>query len=96
MCGTNMPPRTFSTAGEPNGTHCTLLCGQTSREQLSLQQAQALTLKNDTQVLASQFASPRAGEIVTETRSAFVRSFTANVTGAQGNSQAGSACFPNR
>ncbi len=53
--------------------------------QLTLQDAEAMALKNHPQVLASQANYLRAGEIVTETRSAYYPAVNGNVTGAQAN-----------
>ncbi|HEX4770796.1 MAG TPA: TolC family protein [Bryobacteraceae bacterium] len=53
--------------------------------QLSLQDAQAIALKNHPQVLAAQANFLRAGQIVTEARSAYYPSLNGNITGAQAN-----------
>ena len=63
----------------------TLLTGQTAGPQLTLQDAEAMALKNHPQVLASQADSLKAGEIVTETRSAYYPALNGNITGAQAN-----------
>jgi outer membrane protein len=62
-----------------------LVCAQTPGSQLTLQDAEALALKNHPQVLASQANYLRAGEIVTETRSAYYPTLNGNITGAQAN-----------
>src|SRR5260370_40557936 len=66
------------------GISC-LLRAQATGPQLSLQDAHALALKNHPQVLASQANYLRAGEIVTETRSAYYPALNGNITGAQAN-----------
>jgi len=63
----------------------TTLWAQTPGPQLTLQDAQATALKNHPQVLASQANYLRAGEIITEVRSAYFPSLTGNITGAQAN-----------
>jgi outer membrane protein len=63
----------------------TLLCGQATPPPLTLQDAQAIALKNHPQVLASQANSLRAGEFVTEARSAYFPALNGVVTGAQAN-----------
>ncbi len=58
---------------------------QTTGPQLTLQDAEAMALKNHPQVLASQANYLRQGEIVTETRSAYYPALNGNITGAQAN-----------
>jgi outer membrane protein len=53
--------------------------------QLTLQDAQAMALKNHPQVLAAQANFLRAGQIVTEARSAYYPALNGNITGAQAN-----------
>jgi outer membrane protein len=53
--------------------------------QLTLQDAHAMALKNHPQVLASEANSLRAGEVVTETRSAYYPALNGEITGAQAN-----------
>lgn len=62
-----------------------LLCGQATPPFLTLQDARAMALKNHPQVLASQANFLRAGEIVTEARSAYYPAVNGVVTGAQAN-----------
>ncbi len=62
-----------------------VVCAQTTGSQLTLQAAEAMALKNHPQVLASQANYLRAGEIVTQTRSAYYPALNANITGAQAN-----------
>jgi outer membrane protein len=61
------------------------LPAQVAGPQLTLQDAQTMALKNHPQVLASQANYLRAGEIVTETRSAYYPALNGNITGAQAN-----------
>ena len=66
-----------------------LVCGQTTQPpQLTLQDAQAMALKNHPQVLASQANYLRAGQIVTESRSAYFPTLNGNITGAGANTSA--------
>ena len=53
--------------------------------QLTLQDAEAMALKNHPQVLAAQANFLRAGQIVTEARSAYYPTVNGNITGAQAN-----------
>lgn len=53
--------------------------------QLTLQDAEAMALKNHPQVLAAQANFLRAGQIVTEARSAYYPALNGNITGAQAN-----------
>jgi len=62
-----------------------LLCGQATPPPLTLQDAQALALKNHPQVLASEANSLRAGEVVTEARSAYYPALNGEITGAAAN-----------
>lgn len=62
-----------------------LLDGQSATPQLSLQDAQALALKNHPQVLASQALSLRADQLTTEARSAYYPALNGEITGAQAN-----------
>ncbi len=62
-----------------------LIRAQPPGPQLTLQDAQAMALKNHPQVLASQANYLRAGQIVTETRSAYYPAINGNITGAQAN-----------
>src|SRR5690349_10897217 len=62
-----------------------LLSAQAAGPQLSLQDAQAMALKNHPQVLASQAIYLRANQITTEVRSAYYPAFNGEVTGAQAN-----------
>ncbi len=64
---------------------CSLVYAQAPGPQLTLQDAQAMALKNHPQVLASEANYLRSGEIVTETRSAYYPVLTGNITGAQAN-----------
>lgn len=61
------------------------LSAQAPGPQLTLQDAQATALKNHPQVLASQANYLRAGEIVTEVRSAYFPALNGDITGAQAN-----------
>jgi outer membrane protein len=63
----------------------TLVSGQTPNARLTLQDAEAIALKNHPQVLASQADYLRSNEIVTETRSAYYPALNGNITGAQAN-----------
>lgn len=65
-----------------------LLWGQTPPPSLTLQEAQAMALKNHPQVLASQANYLKSGEFVTETRSAYYPAVSGVVTGAQANMSA--------
>ncbi len=60
-------------------------CAQAAGPQLTLQDAEAMALKNHPQVLASQANYLRAGQIITEERSAYYPTLNGNVTGAQAN-----------
>ncbi|MGA8029178.1 MAG: TolC family protein [Bryobacteraceae bacterium] len=62
-----------------------LVSAQAPGPQLTLQDAEAMALKNHPQVLASQANYQRAGEIVTENRSAYYPALNGEVTGAQAN-----------
>ncbi|MGA8597222.1 MAG: TolC family protein [Bryobacteraceae bacterium] len=62
-----------------------LLHSQGTGPALSLQDAQAMALKNHPQVLASQATSLRAGQITRETQSAYYPILSGNITGAQAN-----------
>jgi outer membrane protein len=62
-----------------------LLDAQSPPQQLSLEEAQALALKNHPQVLASQALSLRADKITTEARAAYYPALNGEVTGAQAN-----------
>jgi outer membrane protein len=62
-----------------------LVWAQALGPQLTLQDAEAIALKNHPQVLASQANYLRAGEVVTETRSAYYPALNGNITGAQAN-----------
>ncbi len=62
-----------------------LVCAQTTGPRLTLQDAEAMALKNHPQVLASQANYLRAGEVVTQTRSAYYPALNGNITGAQAN-----------
>ncbi len=62
-----------------------LAWGQAPPPPLTLQDAQAMALKNHPQVLASQANYLRAGEIVTEARSAYYPALNGEITGAQAN-----------
>ena len=62
-----------------------LLDGQSAGPQLSLQEAQALALKNHPQVQASQALSLRADQFTTEARSAYYPAVNGEITGAQAN-----------
>ena len=64
---------------------CGLLYAQTATPALSLQDAQALALKNHPQVLASQAGYLRADQITTQVRSAYFPALNGEVTGAQAN-----------
>ncbi len=64
------------------GISC-LLHGQSPAPQLSLQDAQALALKNHPQVLASQATYLRADQITTEAKSVYYPAINGEVTGAQ-------------
>ena len=77
--------RTFASLAWMAVGFSALVIGQTADPQLTLQEAEAMALKNHPQVLASQANSLKAGEIVTETRSAYYPSLNGNITGAQAN-----------
>ena len=62
-----------------------LLLGQTTGPALSLQDAEALALKNHPQVLASQATYLRADQITTQARSAYYPALNGEVTAAQAN-----------
>ncbi len=64
------------------------LRAQTSGPPLSLQEAQALALKNHPQVLGSEANYLRANQIVTENRSAYYPVLSGAMTGAQANESA--------
>src|SRR3569833_3550456 len=53
--------------------------------QLTLEQARALALKNQPQILASQALAQRAGEVTPEVRSAYFPALNGEITGAQAN-----------
>jgi len=54
---------------------------------LTLQDAEALALKNHPRVLAAQDVASAAGQRITEARSAYYPEFMGDVTGSQGNPQ---------
>lgn len=58
---------------------------QAAGPQLTLQDAEALALKNHPQVLASQANYLRAGQVITEARSAYYPALNGEITGAQAN-----------
>ncbi|MFL6352197.1 MAG: TolC family protein [Bryobacteraceae bacterium] len=60
-----------------------LLHAQTSGPPLSLQEAEAMAVKNHPRVLASQANYLRADQIITETRSAYYPALNGDVTGSQ-------------
>ncbi len=62
-----------------------MLLGQASGPALSLQDAEAMALKNHPQVLESQALYLRAGELTTEARSAYYPALNGEITGAQAN-----------
>ncbi len=62
-----------------------LIEAQSPPPQLSLEEAQALALKNHPQVLASQALSLRADKMTTEARSAYYPALNGAVTGVQAN-----------
>jgi outer membrane protein len=62
-----------------------ILLGHATGPVLTLQDAQALALKNHPQVLASQAGYLRADQIITQTRSAYYPALNGEVTGAQAN-----------
>lgn len=62
-----------------------LLCGQATPPPLTLQGARAMALKNHPQALASEANSLRAGEVVTEARSAYYPALNGEITGAAAN-----------
>jgi outer membrane protein len=62
-----------------------ILLGQETGPALSLQDAEAMALKNHPQVLASQALSLRADQITTQARSAYYPALNGEVTGAQAN-----------
>ncbi len=62
-----------------------VLLAQATGPILSLQDAQALALKNHPQVLASQAGYLRADQIITQARSAYYPALNGEVTGAQAN-----------
>ena len=64
------------------------LLAQAGGPQLSLQDAQAMALKNHPQILASQANYLRANEIVTETRSAYYPALNGDLTGSVANQDA--------
>ncbi len=59
------------------------LLSQTPQPQLSLQDAEAMALKNHPQVLASQAAYLRSDQIVTENRAAYYPALNGDITAAQ-------------
>lgn len=61
------------------------LYGQAAPPALTLQDAQAMALKNHPQILASQANYFRSGQFVTEARSAYYPALNAVATGAQAN-----------
>lgn len=61
------------------------LYGQATAPPLTLQDAQAMALKNHPQILASQANYLRSGQIVTEARSAYYPALNGVMTGAQAN-----------
>lgn len=67
------------------GCFAELLRAQATGPQLTLQDAQAMAVKNHPQVLASHANYLRAGQIVTEARSAYYPALNGNITGAQAN-----------
>lgn len=54
---------------------------------LTLQEAEAMALKNHPQVLAAQNATAAVGQKITETRSAYYPTFEGDITTSQGNPQ---------
>jgi outer membrane protein len=54
---------------------------------LTLQEAEALALKNHPQVQAAQHAASAMGQRITETRAAYYPALSGDVTGSQGNPQ---------
>lgn len=62
-----------------------IISAQAPGPQLTLQEAEAMALKNHPQVLAAQANYLRAGQIVTETRSAYFPTLNGNVTAAGAN-----------
>ena len=62
-----------------------LLFGQTTPPRLTLSDAEATAIKNHPQVLASQANYLRAGQVVTEERSAYFPALNGAITGAQAN-----------
>lgn len=67
---------------------CCGLWAQQTSPALTLQQAQALALKNQPLVLASQANVSRAGQLVRETSSAYYPTVNGEITGSQANSGA--------
>jgi len=65
-----------------------MLLAQVGPTQLSLQDAQAMALKNHPQILASQANYLRANQVVTETRSAYYPTLNGDITGSQANQDA--------
>lgn len=64
------------------------MSAQTPEPPLTLEQARALALKNHPQILASQANSLRAGQVLTQARSAYFPTLNGNITAAQANESA--------
>ena len=67
---------------------CFTLHAQGTGPTLTLQQAEALALKNQPQLLASHANALRAGQVVRETKSAYYPTLNGDITGSQANAGA--------
>ena len=86
MCNRMVPTRAIAILAITVTSGPGLVWGQaTPPAQLTLQDAQVMALKNHPQVLASQANYLRAGEVITEARSAYYPALSGNITGAQAN-----------
>ena len=61
---------------------------QTPGPPLTLQQAEAIALKNHPQLLAAQATYLRSGQVAGQTRSAYFPTLNGEITGAQANESA--------
>jgi outer membrane protein len=86
MCNRMVPTRAIAVLAVTVTSGPGLVWGQaTPPAQLTLQDAQVMALKNHPQVLASQANYLRAGEVITETRSAYYPALNGDITGTQAN-----------
>ena len=67
---------------------CSALDAQGNSPTLTLQQAEALALKNQPQILASHANALRAGQLVREAKSAYYPAVNGDITGSQANTGA--------